>query len=162
MPSAKDPEPMIIIQDTREQRPYTFECINPKPLVVVNTLQAGDYSLKDFENQITIERKSLLDAYGTFGRGRQRFQKELERMINYRFAAVIIEADWHTIVKRPPARSRLHPKTVVASIAAWSQRFKVHFWTCPDREFAERWTYRLLERFWQDRQKEKKLRGSHG
>jgi len=46
--------------------------------------------------------------------------------------------------------SRLNPKTVVASIAAWSQRFRVHFFTCPDREFAERFTYRLLERFRRD------------
>lgn len=145
---------MIIIVDTREQRPYTFSCITPPPAMEFATLGAGDYSLKGFESQITIERKSLIDAYGTFGRGRQRFQRELERMISFRFAAVIIEADWDTIVRQPPARSKLEPKTVVASIAAWSQRFGVHFWTCPNREFAERYTFRLLERFWKDREKE--------
>jgi hypothetical protein len=72
-------------------------------------------------------------------------------MAGYQFAAVVIEGDWHTIVRRPPVRSRLNPKTVVASIAAWSQRYRVHFWTCPNREFAERYTFRLLERFWKDR-----------
>lgn len=149
---------MIIVTDTREQRPYTFECISPQPVVEVSTLKVGDYSLKGFESQITIERKSLIDAYGTFGRGRQRFQRELENMVLFQFAAVIIEADWDTIVRRPPARSKLDPKAVVASIAAWSQRFKVHFWTCPNREFAERWTYRLLERFWKDREKERRNR----
>jgi hypothetical protein len=71
-------------------------------------------------------------------------------MAGYQFAAVIIEADWHTIVRRPPARSKLNPKTVLASIIAWSQRFRVHFFTCPDRHFAERFTYRLLDRFYRD------------
>lgn len=141
---------MIIIVDTREQLPYDFACITPPPAVEVATLDAGDYSLKGFEGQVAIERKTLNDAYSTFGQGRRRFQVELERLAGYQFAAVVIEADWHTIVRRPPSRSRLNPKTVVASIAAWSQRYGVHFWTCPNREFAERWTYRLLERFWKD------------
>ena len=82
-------------------------------------------------------------------------------MVTYQFAAVIIEANWDTIVKRPPARSRLDPQTVVASIVAWCQRFHVHFITVPDREFAERLTHRLLERFWKDRQKEEQLRSKN-
>jgi hypothetical protein len=44
----------------------------------------------------------------------------------------------------------LHPQAVLASVIAWSQRFRVHFFTCPDREFAERFTYRLLDRFYRD------------
>jgi DNA excision repair protein ERCC-4 len=149
---------MIIIQDTREQTPYSFSCITPPPMVEVATLRTGDYSLKGYEDQIAIERKNLADCYGTFGQGRARFQRELERAINFKFFAVVIEADFHTIVKRPPARSRLIPKTVISSIAAWSQRYGVHFWTVPDREFGERWTYRLLERFHRDRQKESLLK----
>jgi len=145
---------MTIIVDTREQRPFTFASINPAPLVEVAALSAGDYSLKGLENLIAIERKSLADAFGTFGAGHRRFERQLERMSLLKFAAVVIEADWHSIVRRPPSRSRVLPKTVVASIAAWSQRFGVHFWTCPNRAFAEKWTYRLLERFWRDRQKE--------
>ena len=146
---------MIIIVDTREQRPYDFACITPPPVVEVATLGAGDYSLKGFEDQVAIERKSLIDAFSTFGAGRKRFERELERLSLLKFAAVVIEGGWHEIVRQPPARSRLNPKTVVASIAAWSQRYRVHFWTCPNRFFAERWTYRLLERFYKDREKER-------
>lgn len=144
-----------IIQDSRENLPYTFQCITPPPVVEVATLQTGDYSIKGFEHLFVVERKSLSDAFNTFGQGRIRWQRELGRMLSFQYVAVIIEADWHSIVKRPPARSRLNPKTVVASIAAWSVRYpNVHFWTCPNREFAERFTFRLLERFWKDRQKE--------
>ena len=146
---------MIFIVDTREQRPYDFACITPPPAVEVATLGAGDYSLKGFEDQVAIERKSLSDAFGTFGAGRKRFERELERLAKLKYAAVIIESDWDTIVLRPPARSQLPPKTMVSSIAAWSQRYQVHFWTCPNRAFAEKYTFRLLERFWKDREKEK-------
>lgn len=146
-------EKLLIIRDTREQAGYDFACIAPPPAVEVRTLHTGDYSLAGAEDLITIERKSLIDAYGTFGQGRNRFEKELERMRSFQFAAVVIEANWHTILCRPPARTRLAPKTIHASVIAWQQRFGVHFWTCDSRELAERTTYRLLERFWRDQEK---------
>ena len=153
---------MIIIQDTREQTPYSFSCIAPPPHVEVAMLTTGDYSLAGYTDQIAIERKSLADCYSTFGQGRARFQRELERAINFKFFAVVIEADLHTIVKRPPARSRMNPKSIISSIAAWAIRFHVHFWTCPDREFAERYTFRLLERFWLDRDHEAAIARAKG
>jgi DNA excision repair protein ERCC-4 len=149
-----------IIQDTRETLPYTFACIDPSPRVEVATLATGDYSLKGLTDKVAVERKSLTDCYSTFGQGRARFQRELERAINFQFFAVVIEADMHTLAKHPPARSRLNPKTVIASIAAWAIRYRVHFWTCPNREFAERYTYRLLERFWKDRERESRSQRS--
>lgn len=141
---------MKIITDTREQTPYTFTSITPRPDVIKATLRTGDYSLSGFEDQITIERKSLSDTFGTFGRGRRRFVKELERMAEYDFAAVVIEADWSTILRNPPTRSKLSPTSVYASVIAWMQRHDVHFIMCPNRAFAEKTTYRLLERYWKD------------
>ena len=144
---------LCIIQDTREQTPYTFTCITPPPLVEVATLSAGDYSLKGLTDQIAVERKSLADTFGTFGQGRERFERELSRLSQMRFAAVMIEAPWEQIILHPPRRSKLNPKTVHASIVAWQIRYEtIHFWTCPNRVFAERTTYRLLKRFWDDLQ----------
>jgi ERCC4-type nuclease len=145
-----------IIVDTREQRPYDFARVTPPPAVEVATLGAGDYSIKGFEDQIAIERKSLVDAYGTFGTGRKRFERELERLAKLRFAMVVVEANLDTIIRRPPSRSQLLPKTVVASMIAWAQRFGVHFWPCDNRVLAEKITFRTLERFWKDREKEKR------
>lgn len=139
-----------IIRDTREQRGWDFACITPPPLVEVATLVSGDYSLKGLTDKVAIERKSLADAFGTFGQGRERFERELERLSQLRFAAVVLERDFDTIVKRPPARSRLKPKTVIRSMAAWAIRWNVHFYWLPNRAAAEKWTFILLERFWND------------
>ena len=142
---------MIILCDTREQNPYQFRKIEPRPEVAQATLTTGDYSLQGFEGLITVERKSLADAFGTFGRGRARFERELVRMMDFQFAAVVIEADWYTILRNPPRRSRVKPRTIYASVIAWQQRFGVHFWCCVNRAFAEKTTYRILERFWMDK-----------
>ena len=141
---------LCIIRDTREQRGWDFACIAPPPLVEVATLASGDYSVKGLEDQVAIERKSLPDAFGTFGQGRDRFERELTRLSQLRFGAVVLEADWDTIVFRPPARSRLSPKTVIRSMAAWAIRHGVHFYWLPNRAAAEKWTFILLERFWND------------
>ena len=143
---------MVIVVDTRENLPYTFASIAPPPLIEVGTLASGDYSLKGLTDKVAVERKSLIDAFGTFGAGRDRFERELERLAQLRFAAVVIERDFDTIVKRPPARSRLKPKTVIRSMAAWAIRHGVHFYWMPNRAAAEKWTYILLERFWDDLQ----------
>ncbi len=155
--------PFVVAIDTREQAPYHFQNFDAdsnkkyRPLIVrskMQTLKTGDYSIIGLEDVITVERKSLDDAYGTFGSGRQRFERELERMAdmisNGGFAAVVIEASWSKIISRPPERSKLKPKTIYRSVLAWQQRYGVHFWDCPTRAFAERTTFRILDRFWQD------------
>ena len=58
--------PMVIIRDTREQNGYTFGFL-PQDQVKVATLPTGDYSIEGLEDQVTIERKSLADAFGTIG-----------------------------------------------------------------------------------------------
>jgi ERCC4-type nuclease len=142
---------LSILVDTREQRPYKFRDITPRPKLTVATLKTGDYTLEGFEKQIAVERKSLIDAFSTFGAGRKRFERSLERMMDFDFSVIIIEADWHTIIRTPPQRSKLNPKSFYASVIAWEQRYGVHFWCCPNRAFAERTCYRILERFYIDR-----------
>ncbi|MBV8093897.1 MAG: ERCC4 domain-containing protein [Acetobacteraceae bacterium] len=51
--------------------------------------------------------------------------------------------------EKPPRY--LSPVTVHRCIIAYQERFpRVHWWFCPERWFAERTTFRLLERFWRD------------
>jgi ERCC4-type nuclease len=155
-PPPQEPElcPFVVAVDNREQAPFRFQNFHSdadkryRPLIVrtkKKTLRTGDYSIVGMEHLVTVERKSLVDAYGTFGADRKRFERELERMTEFQHAAVVIEASWSAIIGSPPPHSKLLPKTVYRSVIAWSQRYGVHFWDCPSRSFAERTTFRILE-----------------
>jgi len=144
---------MQIIADTREQTPYQFATITPRPDVVRQTLQTGDYSLIGFEDRITIERKSKSDLFSSLGKGRKRFIRELERMQNFNFAAILIEANWHSVLRQPPTRSKMNPVSVYVSLIAFAIRYGIHCWPCENRAMAERTCYRMLERYWKDHHK---------
>lgn len=146
-----------VICDTREQLPFSFEGLTCDqadgggPLTVETitaTLRSGDYSLFGFDGRVAIERKSLADLYGTIGQGRDRFERELERLADYDFAAVVIEATWPELCADPPPRTQLPPKTVFRSILAWMVRYPAIRWIpAGPRRLAEVTTFRLLERW---------------
>lgn len=162
-PPANPPFPATIIADTREQRPFTFDAIPAdkeaggglwRVNVEASTLASGDYSLAGHTERVAVERKSLTDLYGTISQGRARFIRELARLDAMKFAAVVVEADWTTIIDHPPARSKLPPRIVYRSVLAWQQRYpRVHWWACPSRDFAEVTTFRILERFLKEQTK---------
>jgi DNA excision repair protein ERCC-4 len=143
--------------DTREQLPWRFDGLSCDqadgggPLTiptVVGTLTSGDYSLVGYETRVACERKSLADLYGTLGGGRERFERELVRLAEMEFAAVVIEATWPELCSDPPPHTQLPPKTVFRSIVAWSVRYpRVHWFPAGPRRLAEITTFRLLERF---------------
>lgn len=133
----------IIVIDTRESLPYEF----PAPVkTVTKKLDAGDYSLEGFETFITIERKTLADAYGTIGQGRKRFINELERLKNYEYAAIVIESDLKNFLQ-PPLYSNLNPKSAINSLLMWSIRYKVYVFFAHNRDYGMTLTLRLLEKF---------------
>ncbi|HZZ79635.1 MAG TPA: ERCC4 domain-containing protein [Gemmataceae bacterium] len=152
--------PYVIAVDTREQHRYAFAQqlrIGGKQYSIrtaAATLNAGDYSIVGFEQSpggVAIERKSLADAYGTFGRGRERFERELARLAAFRFAAVVVEAEWSAVLASPPARSRLKPRSVMGSIIAWQVRYPTVQWCFfPGRDVAEAFTARMLDRFYRE------------
>lgn len=157
---------MIIIIDTREQKPFFYDKQGdprfPGLRVEWGTLQTGDYSIKtmdspDCDHSICIERKSLEDLFGSTGRGRERLLREFERMSRFDHAEFVVEADLRTVFKSPPPLSFVKPKSVYRTILAFSQRFGVIPWFCPNRAFAEKHVFLSLQRFWDDRQKNGKM-----
>ena len=97
--------------DTREQAPFLFHGFRVhghgssgdgrdsgnQPLVIpteIKTLKTGDYSIVGFEDQVTIERKSIDDAINTVVLERERFTRELERMESFHYAAVVVEGSF--------------------------------------------------------------------
>lgn len=106
---------MIIVQDTREQTPLRF---SDAVEVEVATVNLGDYTIKGLEDQIAIERKTLSDLLGSLTNGRDRFRRELRALRAMRFAAIVIEADWPTILAGD-YRSRMHPNAVIGSLMSF-------------------------------------------
>lgn len=146
-----------VVIDTRENLPYSFTGLSCDaadgggPLTVptvVGTLSSGDYSLLGYETRVACERKSLSDLYGTLGQGRDRFERELTRLAEMEFAAVVIEATWPEVCAEPPSHTKLPPKIVFRSILAWAVRYPRVIWLpAGPRRLAEVTTFRLLERW---------------
>lgn len=149
--NCKRPTLPPVVIDTRELLPYGFDGFDPPVETITRTLKTGDYSLAGYENEVAIERKSLSDLFGSLTNGRARFQREFERLADYRFAAVVVEAGLDRIADPlsfdPCWRSRANPNSILGSIFSWSVKYGVHWFPCPNRAFAERTTLRLLQNF---------------
>jgi ERCC4-type nuclease len=140
-----------IIIDTREQQPYTFQNIKPEPPeTIIQGLTTGDYSVAGLESRICVERKSMADLFGSVGKGRARFECEMERMNKFDYAALVIESDLSSIFVNPPVRSKMNPKAVFRTIISWSQRYNVYIWPMWNRDAAERVTYLILKKYYDE------------
>ncbi len=132
---------LVVAIDTREQKPYRF------PRSRRQTLRTGDYSLCGLEDRVAVERKRLEELFTITGRDRERFERELERMAELEYAAIVIEAGLPQIL-RGAAFSHVSPKAVVGSLVSWSIRYRAHVFFAGDRRHANALTRRLLEKFW--------------
>ncbi len=132
---------MTVVIDSREQKPYEF------PNSVVKGLPTGDYSLVGLEDKVTVERKEKSDCYSSLGANRKRFKKELERMADFDYAAIVIECSMADFLN-PPPYSRLSPKAAINTLISWSVRYSVHIFFAEDRTYGLGVTYRILEKYW--------------
>ena len=158
--------PFRVIVDTREQTPYLFHDLEVKrgkkkfPLVVLTDkkkLDTGDYSIEGHEDKVTIERKSFEDAMSTFTQGHARFERELDRLQEMQWSAILLEFEWSRIFRIHSDRS-INPRAIDGMIHAWAQRFpSVHWFWRPGRLQAEKAAVNILRRYWIETTGEKSL-----
>ena len=134
-------DPLVIIVDTREQRPYEFEKYPVR--VKHEKLDTGDYSVEGFENIFAIERKSLDDLVNTISRGRDRFNDEIIRGNSLAEFDVYVEAS-KLDVKVGDYYSKMHPNAVLGSLRAWENTHNVDFIFTGSRDRAEARAYSQL------------------
>lgn len=116
---------IIAVIDSREQLPLSLE-----PLKTVRgTLVSADYSVKGLEQSVAIERKSLPDFLGCVGRERERFEKEIQRLLAYETRAIVVEATWNELEAglwlsgtHYKWRSKITPGQAVGSALGWIAR----------------------------------------
>ena len=137
LPAKLDPSQVTAIVDTREQLPL---CLDPLR-VQTETLDTGDYALLGCDH-IRIERKSLDDLLGCVGRDRERFNREVQRLLAYPVRVLLIESTWPAI-ELGQWRGKITPEQVMGSLLGWqASGLSVHM--AGDHERAGRHAARLL------------------
>ena len=128
---------LSVVIDTREQRPFEFPAeVN----TMVGTLATGDYSVQGWTPFISVERKSWADFYGCLTKGRERFERCLERLSKVRYPAVVIEgsiADFDKMFFYRDQRGRIctsqvPPLSAKKTLIAWMWRYRVPIWLAGD------------------------------
>ena len=138
LPSQLKPEDLIAIVDTREQNPLDLAPLQAE----VRGLTTGDYSLLGLEHVVRIERKSLTDLLSCIGQDRERFQREVDRLLAYPIRVLVIESSWPEI-EIGDWRSRIKPSQAIGSLLGWqASGLSVHM--CHDHERAGRHVARFL------------------
>jgi DNA excision repair protein ERCC-4 len=138
----KEP-PFTVLVDTREQREFRFHGL----ATTVGTLKTGDYSLVGYTDRVAVERKSKADIWMCCASERPRFERCLERLAALERACVVIECDLRELSIRPEYIQRVTPATVVGSCISWSCKYRLPFYWCDTRAYAERVTVRFLAAF---------------
>ncbi len=103
----------MAIIDTREQAPLDLSPLRSE----AGTLATGDYSVKGLVDVVAIERKSLTDLLGCIGQDRERFDREVIRLLAYPTRAIIVEATWGQI-EAGNWKSKVTPAAAIGS-ACW-------------------------------------------
>ncbi len=147
--------------DTREQCPFEFVNIPQdekegggvwaRASTVLGTMTTADYSIEGFHQPgmigVAVERKSKQDLYGTISQGRERFERELERLAHYRYAMIVVESELSDVLGNPPPHTKFSPKIVARSVISWQTRHPGIQWVfLPGRTVAMQYVFRYLMR----------------
>jgi len=150
LPADIKPESVVAIIDTREQLPFDLSPLQ----TVADTLTTGDYSVAGLTDEICVERKSLEDLVACCGNDRDRFERELRRMLGYSSRLVIVEANWSDL-EAGAWRSKIKPPSVIGSVLGWIG-WGVPFLLAGDHDRGGRYAARFL--FIEARRSWRKLR----
>ena len=138
LPAELHPEQITGIIDTRERLPLDLSPLNAE----AGTLATGDYSVRGLESVVAIERKSLADMLGCIGQERERFDREVMRLLAYPTRALVVESTWGEI-EAGEWRSKVTPAAAVGSLLGWIAS-GVPIIMAGDHERAGRYVSRLL------------------
>lgn len=138
LPAELPPERVTVIIDPREQLPW-----NLAPLRMVRqTLDTADYAVMGAEHLCRLERKTLPDFIACCGVERDRFTRELERLLAFPSRMVIIEASLADL-SAGEWRSKITAAAVIGSVASWSA-MGIGFLFAGDREASQTLAAKIL------------------
>lgn len=114
IPAELRPQDLVAIVDTREQHPLNLDPLRSVP----GTLTTGDYSVRGLEHVVVVERKSLPDLLSCIGQERERFEREVHRLLAFPTRALVVEATWPDL-EQGEWRSKITPAAAIGSVLGW-------------------------------------------
>ncbi len=134
----------MYIIDTREQKPL------PLSPSLKKKLEVGDYSTKKLEGIFHIERKSLIDLYGTLTASNNRFKYELFRAAYYNIKIeVVVEGSYDDFInKRFPKgdERKFSTEGLEKLIATFKKRYFLAFHFTNGRSQAKKLVEEMLKK----------------
>jgi ERCC4 domain len=137
---------MIVLVDTREQKnDHILSFMDSEKIQYrIEKLETADYTFVlpnytelGLDQKFLVEKKNSLDEIsGNFGKDRERFKREFERVCDQKIHMVIENATWKK-VKHHNYRSLITPKSFTASLLTWCIRYKCPVWFVGKDESAE-------------------------
>jgi ERCC4-type nuclease len=146
---------MIILQDSREQKPLVFN----HPYITgveVMKLDVGDYSCKYTDGYIPpiyFERKSLEDCVGSLSKGYKRFRKEILRAKESNVLLVILIESSITKVLKGIEHSQRSGDEILQQLFTITVKYKVPFFCFNNREEMSRFVTEAYLAIGRDRMK---------
>lgn len=142
------PEDITLIVDSREQQPLDLEPFK----IIRGGLTTGDYSVVGLTHKVAVERKSIQDLVMCVGKERERFDREIKRLLAYESRAVFVEGSIETI-RLKQYRGQTHPNAILSSIAGWmALGIPIHF--AGDRaasaDMMKRFMFLCAQRAWNE------------
>lgn len=156
-------EPYTILIASNEQQPWTFQGNEFDgrqvivPFKICNLGESrGDYSVVGCEDSISIERKSVSDAIGTFlthdEQRREAWLRTMQYLAEIPSGAVYIEGTQYQCFREIQSRGRRSQDSLRRefrnSVAAWSEDFCLRFKFFDTRLSAEKEALWVLRRHW--------------
>lgn len=89
-----------VLQDSREKQPWDFTKYGFEQ--EQSSLKTGDYTIKGYESILCIERKKNTGEIAiNFGKERERFFRELDRMQSFQYKYLICEFSFDDVLNFP-------------------------------------------------------------
>lgn len=153
----------IIKIDQREKKPW-FLLLAPKIKIRYARNTTADYTIEGGEQEIAIERKTLVDILGTLSlakddagnRKRDRFEKEIKRMQGIRQTFIVVEAPLERVLQTGLAiKGQISKILLLRAIIRLKMKYpQTRWYFATNREQAEMIGFILLWRAYQRINKE--------
>jgi len=141
------PEEFVLIVDSNEQDPLFLPRPMPGLKLIRKHLPVGDYSILGFESEISLERKSVSDLYGSLFSDWDRELAKLTKLSAFDHKWLMIEGSEDQVL-RWQEYTGVHPNSMRGRLTSIEIRLKIPVHYEPKRDRLERWVLDRLIKFY--------------